>query len=190
MKKVLLVAICALLLVCLCACQEENLYDELNKVVSGAYAQVDVSVQITKGNDQLNSTFVVKNQDGKSIIDYHIEKFAQISADKVPDDYKTEQNGTVEVVGNQVTGDVLSDVSFQNIAKAPYRFNADYFADAKFENGVFTAKVVSATNFAADNLLKCTDMTVSFKYQAAEKVLQINYVLDGGVSVQIVYTMK
>lgn len=190
MKKALLVATCVVMLVCLCACSG-NSYKKLNKAVAADYAKIELTVETVKGSDKLTSTFVVNNQNGVATVSYHVESFTEISTDpdKIPDDYKTVREGSVKVENGIVTGDVLPDVPMANVAKIPYHFDKSYFEYAKFEKGVFTAKVKSTQEFANDSSLSRANMTVTFNYEAAQKVLTVSYVDSNGVSVKITYKL-
>lgn len=190
MKKVLLVLVCVLTLVCLCACNADE-YKNLNKLMSGNYSEIKITVETSKGdNDKLTSTVTVTNENGKSFVKYHIEKFAEITADQIPTDYKTIFGGEVEIENGVETGDVLDDISFVGVNSLPYHFAKDYFENATFKDGVFTANVTSAKLFTGNSSLSCSDMTVKFNYTASRKTLTINYVLSGGVEVQLTYNLR
>ena len=187
MKKFLLVAMCLLTLVCLCACQDD-IYKQMNDVLAADYAEIAVSIETTKGSDTLTSSVTVKNSDGKSTVTYRIEKFTEISADQIPDSYKTVHSGTVQIVDGVETGDVLQGISFAKFAYPSYNFRKEYFEKEKFQDGVFTAEVFAPKMFMKDDI-NCTDMTVEFHYESEQKVLTLCY-LENGVSVKVTYTMK
>ena len=188
MKKVLLVALCVLTLVCLCAC-DNNSYKKMDKAVSAEYSTIKISVEAKKGTDKLMSTIDVSNKDGKSTVVYHLENFTEISADSIPDSYITVREGTVEIANGTVSGDKLADVDFTKATRLPYTFHKSFFDDANFNKGVFTASVAFPRLFTGNNSLVSTNMTVTFSYEAAEKVLVVSYEAKG-VDVKITYTMS
>lgn len=192
MKKVLLVAMCVLTLFCLCACQN-NVYSQMNEAVSAEYSTIEIDVKAVKGSDTLTSSVTVNNQDGISIVTYHVEKFTEISADRIPTDYITSYEGVVEIDGGVVTsqtGDKVPGVSFVDATKINYNFEKDnFYAGAKAEDGVFTASVLNTKLFTGNNSFSGTDMSVTFDYKSAKKVLTVSYV-EGRVSIQITYKMS
>lgn len=194
MKKVLIVVMCLLLLVCLCACNKDQ-YKKMTKVVAADYGTIKVSAETVKGSDKLNSVVNIKNQDNKSTISYSVERFTKISADKIPTEYKTTYVGAVELVdGVQTsqTGDKLEGIEFAEVGQGHLKFNFDksYFADAEFKDGVFTAKVLATRQFIGYSLMDCTDMTVRFDYEAEMKVLTVHYTDANDVSITITYEMQ
>lgn len=192
MKKFLLVAMCVLTLVCLCACKKD-MYKKMDEIVSADYAQINISVETTKGNDKLSSQITVKNQENKSTVDYNVEMFTKITSDQIPENYKTTYIGKVEMTDGVVTsetGDKIDLLDFSKAVSIRCRFDKTYFSDAEFVEGVFTAKVLAPRQFMGDSSLNCSEMDVRFEYEAEQKVLTISYVDNKGVSVKIIYAMQ
>ena len=193
MKKVLLVAMCVLTLVCLCACTDSKAeFKKMAEVASAEYSQIDITIITSKGStDNLTSTIKVTTKDGKTTVTYHLEEFTKITADSIPESYKTVREGVVEVVNGKESGDVLEDVSFVNAAKVPYSFDRSYFGEVKFNDGKFSAPVNSPELFTGNNSFDCKGkMAVDFDYTSPTKEIRVNYQTQDDVFVDITYKMS
>lgn len=172
----------------------KNLYSELSKISNGKYDNVSIKISTEQDGATLTSTFDIKNNDEKSIINYSVENFAPIDADTgVTGDDTVTTVGTVVLESGKVTqqtGDAL-DINFGDVTKLTLHFAERNFAEVKTDNGIFSAKVTDPKAFMDAPSLQCTDMTVTFSYAgSAEHVIVIHYTSQGGVAVTLTYTLS
>lgn len=189
MKKRLfaIVVLCALVVVCLCACNGID-YKKLNKIVQGSYAEVNLTVETTIDGDTLTSTFKAKNEGNKSTVDYKIERFEPFVGPNIPLERKEILVGMVVVEDGKVTnaqGDIVDGVDFANVASQGITFKKAYFQNAKMTDEQFSADVVRPGMFLGTSL-SCRNMKVVVTFGETPK-MEVTYLSANNATVKLSY---
>lgn len=188
MKKAVLCIAMIIAFACLCGCGNKGSFTDLDKMSKIEYSAVERTVKTTQNGETLTSHFTVIGGE-TARIDYTVEVINKIDINNLPESYKSERSGSVTIKNGVVTqqsGDSV-DVDFVAMLKTNFNFVSEYFTNSKWLDGRFEATVVDVKGFLNTDV-NCTQMTVCVVYKnGAFESVTLDYVLNGGVSVQTVY---
>ncbi len=164
----------------------KSVYETLNELCSKEYNKISLDVStVTKGID-LNSRYVIS----KSNVTYSVEQLNKFPTDgnfeNVSSEFKTTFEGVATVENGKVTavnGDAVTLPTYDELS-GNFKFNKNYFADVKEEEGKFTATVSYPSDFLNCNET-ISDMTITVQYnQNGLESISITYnTLNSSVSV-------
>lgn len=194
MKKKFLVclAVFCLLVVSLTGCAQDN-YLELSKMVNMDYSIISIEI-VTNYDDETLTTQLTITDDGiQTLINYSIEQLAEISMDENPDSYKVTLVGSVTVENGKIVaqnGDIVSEMVFQEIGNVGFNFKKEYFKNAVFSDGRFTADVTLPKQFMGNDNVDYSNMKVDVTYGVCLKTLALSYSMASGAQVTVNYDFQ
>lgn len=194
MKKKFLVclAVLCLLVVSLTGCAQDN-YLELSKMVNMDYSIISIEI-VTNYNDETLTTQLTITDNGiQTLINYSIEQLAEISMDENPDSYKVTLVGSVTVENGKIVaqnGDPVSEMVFQEIGNVGFNFKKEYFKNAVFSDGRFTADVTLPKQFMGNDNVDYSNMKVDVTYGVCLKTLALSYSMASGAQVTVNYDFQ
>ncbi|MBQ8177742.1 MAG: hypothetical protein IJ033_00980 [Clostridia bacterium] len=206
MKKVLFIfVVLAVVMVSLTACnlvpEEPDVYTELNEMARMSYVGVNLSVQTTMDGVTLTSVYTVTNSSNNTMVSYSSESLATIVQDG-QGNYVMPENRVITKTGNatikngaivEQTGD-SADIPVKSLEALVLDFNQNYFnmPHGYYENDyfVFKAEVTNVKGFTSNNTFDGKDMSVEVHYNESLEKVMIDYTMDSGAVVKVVYTFN
>ena len=194
MKKKFLVclAVLCLLVVSLTGCAQDN-YIELSKMVNMDYSIISIEIVTNYDDETLTTQLTITDNGIQTLINYSIEQLAEISMDENPDSYKVTLVGSVTVENGKIVaqnGDPVSEMVFQEIGNVGFNFKKDYFKNAVFSDGRFTADVTLPKQFMGNDNVDCSNMKVDVTYGVCLKTLALSYSMASGAQVTVNYDFQ
>ena len=122
-----------------------------------------------------------------------IEQLAEISMDENPDSYKVTLVGSVTVENGKIVaqnGDPVSEMVFQEIGNVGFNFKKEYFKNAVFSDGRFTADVTLPKQFMGNDNVDYSNMKVDVTYGVCLKTLALSYSMASGAQVTVNYDFQ
>lgn len=168
----------------------KSVYETLNELCSKEYNKVSLDVStVTKGID-LNSRYVIS----KSNVTYSVEELNKFPTDgnfeNVSPEFKSKLEGVATIENGKVSavnGDSVTLPSYDELS-GNFKFDKNYFADVKEDEGKFTATVSSPSNFLNRNEV-LIDMKITIQYnQNGLESIDITYkTSNSSVSIRYVF---
>ena len=169
----------------------KSAYETLNALCEKGYSKITLDIStVTKGID-LNSSYVLS----KSNVTYSVEMMNKFPTDgnfeNISQEFKSTLEGVATVENGKVTainGDAVTLPTYDELS-GNFKFNKNYFADVKEEEGKFTATVSAPSDFLNCNET-ISDMTITVQYnQNGLERIDITYKTSNS-SVLISYTFE
>lgn len=165
MKKVMFVlSVIIILAVCLSACELIVAKVDLtkyNEMISAESGTLNIEIKITMDGETLTNSFDVKNEDGKSVIDYKVETLNKLNLDgENESEYKKVSEGTVEVEGSKITqldGEKI-DINFIQVNNVSFNFNSLYLKNIVINESSIEFDVKNTTAFMGNTSFDGKDM--------------------------------
>lgn len=194
MKKKFLVclAVLCLLVVSLTGCAQDN-YLELSKMVNMDYSIISIEIVTNYDDETLTTQLTITDNGIQTLINYSIEQLAEISMDENPDSYKVTLVGSVTVENGKIVaqnGDPVSEMVFQEIGNVGFNFKKEYFKNAVFSDGRFTADVTLSKQFMGNDNVDYSNMKVDVTYGVCLKTLALSYSMASGAQVTVNYDFQ
>ncbi len=194
MKKKFLVclAVLCLLVVSLTGCAQDN-YLELSKMVNMDYSIISIEIVTNYDDETLTTQLTITDNGIQTLINYSIEQLAEISIDENPDSYKVTLIGSVTVENGKIVaqnGDPVSEMVFQEIGNVGFNFKKEYFKNAVFSDGRFTADVTLPKQFMGNDNVDYSNMKVDVTYGVCLKTLALSYSMPSGAQVTVNYDFQ
>lgn len=194
MKKKFLVclAVLCLLVVSLTGCAQDN-YLELSKMVNMDYSIISIEIVTNYDEETLTTQLTITDNGIQTLINYSIEQLAEISMDENPDSYKVTLVGSVTVENGKIVaqnGDIVSEMVFQEIGNVGFNFKKEYFKNAVFSDGRFTADVTLPKQFMGNDNVDYSNMKVDVTYGVCLKTLALSYSMASGAQVTVNYDFQ
>lgn len=186
-----IVALC-LLVVTLTGCTKDN-YAELREMVNMDYPLMSIEIVTNYSDETLTSKFTVSENGEQTLVNYSIEQLAEISMEENGDNYKVTLVGSVTVENGKIVaqnGDPVSSMVFQQIGNIGLNFKKEYFKNASFSNGKFTADVTLPKQFMGNDNVEYSNMHVDVTYGTALKTLTLTYSMSSGAEVTVNYDFQ
>ncbi len=197
MKKSFILAVILLVLVTsLCGCYNSSAnYQTLNTLSSQTYHEVSITI-VSKLDVDLTATIFVKNEGGKTNIQYTYQQLSTFEQDSVPGSFVTTKSGSLVVEKGKIVqkdGEPV-DESYVALATYGFTFTSAYFTGVKFVSGqssnVFSATVTNPSGFTGNPNLVCQDMKVVVSYAQKFQQIQLSYTTANQGSVFVTYNFK
>ena len=208
MKKViftiLLVAILALSLI---ACDTKadgsgsDVSAELNEMVAMDYPIVKLQVETTSNGITLVNKYSATTSSASTTIRYTVQSLNNITVNKdgiynIPDKMIEEKTGSAIVENGKITvldgNDV--NISVEALDDIKIKFDKDYFTSIETaeQDGIntFSAIVSDIKGFTGNNSFDGKDMTIQVSYTTALKAITINYTMNSGATVKVIYSFS
>lgn len=173
MKKLLtaiLIISFACALIAFAACENSEIYDNLNAMAKQSYSQITLQIN-SKGYAELNAQYVCSYSGDTAEINYTYTQLAKIDVSggnvTLPENSVQTYTGTATVRNGAVTdinGDALN-VKLEQISASGLRFESKFFKNVKHTETTFKADVTDAKSFTGDSSVSCTDMKVSVEFE-------------------------
>lgn len=208
MKKViftiLLVAILALSLI---ACDTKadgsgsGVYAELNEMVAMDYPIVKLQVETTSNGITLVNKYSATTSSANTTIRYTVQSLNNITVNEdesynIPDKMIEEKTGSAIVENGKLTvldGDDVN-ISVEALDDVKIKFDKDYFTSIETaeQDGIntFSAIVSDIKGFTGNNSFDGKDMTIQVSYTTALKAITINYTMNSGATVKVIYSFS
>ena len=197
MKKIFFVILILILAtLCFASCAEIGEYAKLNQISKNNYSQVRVDITVQKSGEQskLVSNIVCINVDQTTqTVAYVLQEYAKIGVEgdtiTLPDQQIVTKSGTVTLQNGVVTSQQGDQTTFDfaNMGKLRFTFRDSYLANARTENGIFSAYVTNTTGFFGQSISGATNVKVAVDVNTY-KSITISYTANGS-DVTIVYTL-
>ena len=204
MKKIILILVLVLAaFMCFTACDlgngEQSSFDDyenLNKMLTMNYSQITVTVKTEFDTElELTSSFVISYLENETTVDYKVERFTQMSADKPINGTKVTLEGQAIVKDNVVTMKDSSGKDVNIIADiAAASQMGFYFKEENFDNidlsGIyFRADVVDVYAFMGE-AIHCDDMRIEATFVESFNDIKLTYTEENGTRVECKYEFE
>lgn len=187
MKKILVLFILIVSLLCVSACGTSGSFTDLDNMAKQNYSVVEKTIKTVSNGETLTSRFTVHS--GEVVeIDYSVEQLNKIDIDDMPDEFKSVKTGSVKLNGENIveqTGDEI-DINFAAMAKVNLDFAQDYFNQVKWKSDKMTASVAKTEEFLGYKV-DCVWMTVTVEYLKTLNKVTVDYLTANGAEVQLTY---
>lgn len=176
----------------------ETVTAQLTTLLELEYAKTKITVTTDSGAVTLKNEFEIsKSESGTTIVSYVVRTANKITFDDknqpiVPSSQYKETAGKVEIskdgTATLIDGEAV-DIDFSKISNVKLNFATDNFTDLLVSDVKLTANVKSPSKLLNSDQITASDCTVSAYYVWDDSVknVKINYVLNNGDTIKIVY---
>lgn len=194
MKKHIIAFAAALVsAICLVGCDKggeqpvKSPYDSLNDMIAQAYSRIDLTVETTRDDLTLTSTYAIVYTKEGATVTYSVERLAEISLGDVPGSPVVTLTGKAAVIGGKVTVIEGEDVGLPaTIAENGLTFKAGYFKNASITDTSLQAEVADPKGFFG-TAVSCSDMKVEASFADAFSEISVTYTTADEGNVEYLY---
>ena len=162
-------------------------YKALNDMLDANYSKVKITLTDTFDDDTwLKSEYTITYSESNISVKYAVERFSEISIDNPTDEVKVIKSGEAIISGTEIsfTGDKIELSA--DIAKLNFKFEEEYFTDAKLTNTSFVAAVKKPSEFYGSQII-CNDMSVNSTFSDVFDTIKIKYTTYSGSKIEQTY---
>ena len=189
-KKILiicLIAVIAVSVLCLSACNDNNAAETLRKINTAMmydYSNITLNVKTSTDNVDLSAKYTIKTTDDITEVSYEVERLNGFDENgNVPSEFKSTVKGTATVSDGKiisVDGDQLDSNIVLDIVDTNMTFRLSYLQVTKASDDGISAKVVNAKGFLKNESFEGEDMTVTVTLsQSYLSKINLDYSLNG-----------